>query len=405
MAAKDFLPLDEAYCLLDQALVSWPKTGTETVPTRTAKGRRLAANQYSRLDIPPFDKAAMDGYALLAGDDRQEYRLLGTTAAGTDKVLTLEPGSAVKVMTGAAVPPECGRVIERELVKENGAVIHITGRGASCNICRRGEDIKHGQLVMPRGRRLGAVELANLISCGLEMVEVFKPVSLAVVSTGNELASGLAELKSGQIINSNGPLLTALAEEHGLIVQDEITVGDDLSATEQVLREVLDKADIAVMSGGVSEGEFDYVPRAIKQLGLQLHFNRLAVKPGRPTTFATAPGRILFGLPGNPVAVFLMFHLLVLRAVGHLYGIKLEPRTFRRPLAQRISGATGQRRTYAPARLSSGGTLALVEYHGSAHQAALLAADGFAVLPAAATSLEAGDRIGFMPLLMEWDNA
>jgi molybdopterin molybdotransferase len=147
------------------------------------------------------------------------------------------------------------------------------------------------------------------------------------------------------------------------------------------------------------------VPAAIGRLGMQTHFDRLAVKPGRPTTFATAPGWILLALPGNPVAVFLMFHLLVLRAVAHLYGLEWEPRIVRMPLRSKAKRENGERMEYAPARLVSGGAVELLECHGSGHQAALLEADGFAILPAGTTEYPAGGEVGFMPTGAGWGDA
>jgi len=402
---KPLLPLGEALQLLDQAMAGGPPAGTETVPTREARGRWLAADQHSRLDIPSFDKAAMDGYAVMAGDERDRYRLLGTVAAGNGPELELEAGTAVKVMTGAAVPAGSGLVIQQEYTREEDGYVKVMQRGNAANICRRAEDVQRGQLVLPRGRRLGPVEIANLISCGIGAVEVFKPVSIAVISTGDELVDGAEQLGPGRIINSNGPLLAALAAEHGLQVRREATVPDEPAAIEETLREALTDADLVVLSGGVSVGDFDYVPAAIERLGMQVHFSRLAVKPGRPTTFATAPGWILLALPGNPVAVFLMFHLLVLRAVGHLYGLKWEPRTLRMKLMCETERQNGERTEYAPVRLVDGGTVELLEYHGSAHQAALLNADGFAILPAGAPALPAGSEIEFMPLHTGWADA
>lgn len=403
--AAELTPLAEALRLFDRALAGWPRVGTETVATSEGQGRRLAADQHSRLDIPPFDKAAMDGYAVLAGDERDRYRLVGTTAAGAGTAGQLEAGTAVKVMTGAPVPAGSGCVIQREFTSEEDGFVSVLERGVADNICRRAEDVRRGQLVAERGRRLGALEIANLVSCGIGSVEVYKPVSIAIISTGDELVERIEQLGPGKIINSNGPLLAALAGQYGLEVQREVTIADDPAEIEQALRESLEAADLVVLSGGVSVGDFDYVPAAIERLGMQVHFSRLAVKPGRPTTFATAPGWILLGLPGNPVGVYLMFHLLALRAVGHLYGLSWEPRDFRLKLSQEVTRGNGERLEYVPARLLGDACVELLEYHGSAHQATLLKADGFAILPIGRTEFPAGCEVQFMPLGMGWSNA
>jgi molybdopterin molybdotransferase len=405
MVGNLLLPLAEALRVLDNTLAGYRPVLTEWISTREAGGRRLAVDEQSRLDLPPFDKAAMDGYAVLGGDERDEYKLLGVVAAGTAASFRLVPGTAVKVMTGAPVPDGCGRVIERERARESDGLVWIESRGASVNICWRAEDVQQGQLLLKRGRRLGAVEIATLIACGVNAVKVYKPVTLALISTGAELADGPAGLDDGMIINCNGPLLTALAADHGLAVGLEATIGDDADLTARVLGEALNCADIVVISGGVSEGDYDCVPGAVRSLGMRTHFNRLAVKPGKPTLFASATDGILLGLPGNPVAVYLMFHLLVLRAAGRLCRIELEPRFVEARLLREYSCTAGHRATFLPARLTADGALELLDYHGSAHLSALIDADGFALVPAGVSSLAAGAGVSFMPLGGRWGDA
>jgi molybdopterin molybdotransferase len=387
---------------MESALAGVPLVEHEVVSVRESLGRVLAADLRSRLDIPPFNKAAMDGYAVCANDERDEYKLMDTVAAGSQSSVRLEPGGAIKVMTGAPVPDGSGRVIILEHVEERERTVQVKQHSTSANICLQAEDLHAGDVFLERGKLIGAVELANMVSCGVVDVEVYRRIRLALISTGDELVESPEQLAPGKIINSNGPLLKALATENGFDVVSNVTVGDDLEQTTAAIEQAVDRADIAVLSGGVSAGEFDYVPQAIECLGMCIHFARLAVKPGKPTTFASGEGRILLGLPGNPVAVYLMFHLFVLRAAGYLRGIKQAPRIASVRLASDITRKPGDRLEFVPCRLTEEGLAELLPYHGSAHQAALMRADGLAAIPAEAEELPAGTSIKLLPLRLRW---
>ncbi len=311
--------LEDALAIVEQTLagVALP---TETVASTGALGRTLAGDQASRLDLPPFDKSAMDGYALLADDRRETYRVLETVAAGMAPRVRLTPGTAVKVMTGAPVPEATGRVVKIEDVDLDGQRITVRKHDSETNFCRQGEDVRRGEVVLPAGTRLSPLDIANLIGCGITEVRVFRPVRLAILSTGDEIAQDPAALGPGMIMDTNGPLLDCLARQHCLEVVDRQWVRDDRAATAGAIRRALERADMVVISGGVSVGDFDYVTRAMEDAGLQVRFTAVAIKPGRPTTYASAAGKAVFGLPGNPVSVFLMFHLFVLWTASRLTG-------------------------------------------------------------------------------------
>ena len=406
--------LAEAQQIVDEA-VPRAATAVQTVPVRAAAGRVLLGDQDSRLDLPPFDKSAMDGYAIRAGDERRQYRLLETVAAGQTPRATLEPGTTVKVMTGAPVPPGTGKVVMREFTDEAGDCVHIHRHDGRNNICARGEDVRVGDVIAAAGRTLDAVDVANLVACGVTEVPVAAAVRVAVVSTGDEIVDDPAALAPGKIMNANGPLLAGLARACGLDVVGERSVGDDLPATAAALGESLAAADVVVLSGGVSVGDFDYVPAAFEQVGLHVHFSSVAIKPGRPTVFATRPpqparqteateaaarpaGRIVFGLPGNPVSACLMFHLFVLRAAARLSGAKAAPRQPRLPLARGYRRRNADRMGFVPGRLTDDATIEPLEYHGSAHLLALSRADGFFAVPLNICELAAGEVVSFVPL-------
>ena len=391
------IPFEDALRIVDEALADARLPG-ERMTTRNAEGRVLRSDQVSRLDLPPFDKSAMDGYAVRADDGSEAYRLLETVAAGRMGRRRLEPGTTVKVMTGAPVPAGTGRVIVVEQAREQDGVVRFRVREGPTHIVPRAQDVRRGDLLLKAGTVLGAVEIANLISCGITEIEVSRRPRLAVLPTGDELTDDPEDLLPGRIMNSNGPLLAGLAERYGLETVLETIVPDDPEATVRVLEDALGKADLVAFSGGLSAGDFDYVLAALSQAGLKVHFSRLAVKPGKPTAFATGRGRVVFGLSGNPVAAFLGFHFFVRRAAARMTGARDGLRTLRLPLAAPFRRREGERREHLPACLGHEGRIEAASFHGSAHLAGLLGADGVFVVPRGVTEIPAGEWVEFIPL-------
>ncbi len=404
MGSTSLMPLEEAYSVVD-AQVSSLRVGTEVIPVRTATGRFLATDQASKLDLPPFNKSAMDGYAVMAEDERDAYKVIATIPAGYPCEVDLTPGTAVKVMTGAPVPASAGKVIMVEDTNETDGVVHITQHKQNSNISAKAEDIHIGQVIMQAGTCLDAVAIANLIGCGISEVEVSKPVRVAIISTGDELVDDASEIQVGKIMNTNGPLLAGLAEQYGLVVTNQLQAKDDIDSTKAAILQALGEADMVLLSGGVSAGDYDYVPDVIKGLGLDIHFQQLAVKPGKPTLFATGGGKVLFGLPGNPAAVYLAFHTMVLRAAALLSGTKWALREISLPLAKEYTRRKASRSSFEPACISSDGQVVPCEYHGSAHLAALITADGLMQIPSGVKQVNAGESVGFIPLKLGWRDA
>lgn len=401
--ARQIVTLDEAWAAVDAATASGPQVATMLPPAEAVR-RVLLAEQRSRLDLPPFDKSAMDGYAIRADDQRREYRLLAAVAAGQMPAEPLVAGSAVKVMTGAPVPQGSGLVIKREHTEELGSTVRVLRHGGEPNICLRGEDVRAGDVIFPAGRVLTAADAANLVSCGIVEVPVSEPVRLAIISTGDEIVDDPARIVPGKIMNSNGPILAALAVQWGMEAVRRLHVPDDLAATVAALQESLAVADIVVVSGGVSVGDFDYVLAAMDEAHLTVQFNSVAIKPGRPTVLATPRrgqgnrARVVFGLPGNPLSVFVMFHVFVLRAAAHLRGSPWPLRQIRLPLGRPLSRRKADRLEFFPAALGDDGRVVPVECHGSAHLLALADADGLMQVPIGVRELSAGEAVLFTPL-------
>jgi molybdopterin molybdotransferase len=387
------IPLEEARRIVDRELAG-RSLPTETVPVREAVNRVLAGDARSALDVPPFDRSAVDGYALPEGDKREEFEIAGTLAAGRTLETPLQPGQAIKIMTGAPIPEGTGEVVMLEDTERRGGRVRVLRRGRS-NFCPRGEDLCAGDVILPAGTLLRPVDIANLLACGVTQVKAARRPTLGVLCTGSEIVDDPALLRPGQIMNSNGPLLGALAAQHGLAVTGPWVAEDEPRALERAMYTALETADLVAVSGGVSVGEFDLVPDLLKRAGLTVHFSGVAIKPGMPITFATGPRQIVFGLPGNPVAAYLTFHLFVLRGVSALTGGRYPVRSFRLPLAHVVRRKRAERFEFLPAQLTLDGRVQQIEYHGSGHLAALSAADGFFGVPQEMNELPEGATVEF----------
>jgi molybdopterin molybdotransferase len=391
------IPIEEAWRILDETIMDI-RLETELLPVSMAPGRIVEADQISRLDLPPFDKSAMDGYAILADDDCDEFKLLEVVPAGIIGKEVLVPGTTIKVMTGAAVPGGTDRVVMVENAVENNGKIRFLKTGGSKNICRYGEDVQAGQIVLKAGSKIGPAEIANLVSCGITEVSVYRKLKLAILSTGDEIVNSMYELEPGKIMNSNGPMLEALAVGNGFEVVSSEIVPDSREATITALRNAAGSADIVALSGGVSAGDYDYVIDALNALDFTIHFSRVAVKPGKPVTYASGNGAYVFGLPGNPVSVYLTFHLYLMRAAARLTGSAGFEREIELPLKAEFKRKNAQRRGFYPCIINKNGFLEMAEYHGSAHLGALINTDGFFTVPEGVSLIGTGEKVSFYPL-------
>jgi molybdopterin molybdotransferase len=340
----------------------------------------------------------MDGYAVIAGNERDEYRVIEFVPAGRIGKKPLTAGTAVKVMTGAAVPENAGKVIMVEHVREDGDKIFVVSHSDKSNICLKGEDVRRGDVILRSPAVLGPLEIGNLISVGITQVEVFQRIRVGIISTGDEIVDEPGRLVPGRIMNVNGPMLEALCDEHGLEVVSNSIVPDDAAATKDAIGGLLERSDMILVSGGVSVGDLDFVNEAMTETGLTVHFSRVAVKPGKPMTFASKGSRAVFGMPGNPVSVFVMFHLFVLRAARVMRGLEPEIRHVEFEMGRDYQRRKVERMVYVPCLITAKGMLEAVEYHGPAHLQCLLGSDGFFVMPRGVAKVSAGERVRFISI-------
>jgi gephyrin len=310
-------------------LAQAPRLEAVTVPLAAALGYVLAGDVCASDPLPPFAASMKDGYAVVAADGPGDYSVVGEATAGRAPSFTVTPGAVAYITTGAPLPPGSDAVVmveETESLPSRDGVpyVRINKRApAGADVRPVGFDLAAGEMVLPAGSRLGAVELGLLATVGEAAVTVVRRPRVAVLSTGDELVNVGQPLGPGQIRDSNRPtLLAAVAAAGGEPIDGE-AVADDQAQLESRLWAALRTADIVLTSGGVSMGNLDYVKPLLERAGA-VHFGRLRMKPGKPLTFATVPvdgrTRLVFGLPGNPVSSLVTFYLLAVPAIRKLAG-------------------------------------------------------------------------------------
>ena len=381
----------------------------DKVDLSDACGRYLAADVIADSDLPPFDRSQMDGYALRAGETQNapvRLRIVGESAAGRGWHNEMKAGEAVRIMTGAPLPAGADSVQQVELTKEvEPDLVEIqrpvpVGR----SIVRRGTEVKRGEIVLRSGLQINPAMLATLASFGYSEVQVRRQPRVAVLATGSELVSVAEQPGPDQIRDSNNYSIGGYAELAGAVVERLPLAGDEIELLTRQIAEAAERSDVVITSGGVSMGVYDFTKAALKELGCEVFFERVSLRPGKPTVFARLPnGTLVFGLPGNPVSVSVTFNLFARSALLTMQGAA-EPTMLeeRAVLAKSVKGST-ERESYLPASLRTDekGQLLVeaLKWGGSSDFVAFTRASALLIVPEGVAELEAGTivRVARLP--------
>jgi len=294
------------------------------MPLETAVNSILFLNVFSPINMPPFRQSAMDGYAINLHNDLT-YSLVGEVKAGDSHHPKLKRGEAVRIFTGAAVPDSANAVVMQEKVIVNSKVITIeSSLQEEHNIRQIGEQVKKGELALKKGTKLIPAAIGYLSSLGIEEVWVYESPSIAIVTTGNELAEAGEPLIYGKVYESNSKMLQSALINLGFFNVSIHKIIDDYNSTLSKLNAVIEENDLVIISGGISVGDYDFVGKALKQLQVEEIFYKVNQKPGKPLFFGKKRNALIFALPGNPAAALTCFYMYVLVALQKLIGFETK---------------------------------------------------------------------------------
>ena len=395
------ISIDEALELVFDGLAP---LGPERVPLAQAAGRVAAEPAAAVVDLPPFDRSAMDGYAVRAADTAPgvPLRLAGGVAAGEVAAPTLEAGTAARISTGAAIPPGADAVLQSELAEErDGAVAPTRALAPGTHVRFRGEDLRAGSVLAAAGDVLTLPRISALASAGVGEVAVHRRPRLHLIVTGSELLPLGAPPEPGRIHESNGLMVRLLAEQAGAEVIDHGVIGDDRDATLAAVAEGLE-GDALVVSGGVSVGPHDHVKPAFEASGVDEVFWRVRIKPGKPLWFGRRGDTLVFGLPGNPLSTIVCFSVFIAPALRRLAGERDARPAYEAGRLTAPAQASDGRTEFLTAALRPGADGVLeatpTERQGSHMTGALGESDGFAIAPDDAGELPAGAPVDVLRL-------
>jgi len=385
------ITFEEAYTTMMESVFH---TGKEQVPFSEASGRVLAAPVRSDMDMPPWDKSAVDGFACRRDDLGSDFTVIETVPAGVMPSMKVTAGTCSRIMTGAAIPEGADYVfmLEESEEREDGRV-RFTGKTGRANIARRAEDLYQGQTVLKPGHFIRPQHIAVMAMAGATEVTVSKKPLVGIISTGNELVEPEKTPSGAQIRNSNGWQLLAQVERAGAKGRYYGIARDDIESTSRLLKAALTDNDVVLLSGGVSAGDFDLVPQVIMDAGLKIHFSQVAMQPGKPLTFWTGDRKAVFGLPGNPVSVFVQFEIMVRPFLNKMAGVTEKEPEILMPLATDYSRQRADRRAYIPVIITDNCEVMPVEYHGSAHISSFAGAWGIIAIPKGQSWIQKGEPV------------
>jgi molybdopterin molybdotransferase len=375
-----------------------PPGMAERIGLLDSAGRILSEDVFSDINMPPFNRSAVDGFACRRADIGLVLDVIETIRAGQSPVKAVGPGQCTRIMTGSPVPEgaDCVLMVE-ETEESQDDKIRFVGQQTKTNISCFAEDVREGDRVLEAGTLIRPQHIAIMSAVGHVSPLVATRPTVAIIATGDEIVE--PQLKPGlsQIRNSNGYQLVEQVRKAGAVPQYMGIAADNEQDTLDIIVAALSENDIVLLTGGISMGTYDFVPSVMENAGVSILFRKIALQPGKPTIFGIKEDKRIFGLPGNPVSSFTIFEILVKPLLWKMMGLKEPYRTLRLPIGTDYERRRNDRMQWLPVRILDGKIFPL-EYHGSAHIFSLASADALAAIPLGITKLSAGDLIDARPI-------
>ena len=372
----------------------------ESVGLAQCLNRILAEDIKSDMDMPPFDKSAMDGYACRREDLRETLNVIETIRAGYKPQKTVGKNECAKIMTGSIVPEGADYVVKvenTEATSDNKIRITDNDNNIPANICYQGEDIKRGEFVLRQGALILPQHIAVLVNAGISEVPVYKKPRVSIITTGSELREPGVPLPEGCIRNSNSYQLIGQLQRMA-IEPDYLGIASDTeNSLDLLIKKALSTSDIVLLSGGVSMGDYDLVPAVLAANNVNILFNMVAMQPGKPLTFGTRGKTAIFAFPGNPVSTFFPFEIMAKPFIYKLMGHDYIARTYPLITGVDFNRKRAERKTFIPIRIENGKVFP-VEFHGSAHINSLCDAEGIISFPLGVLEIKKGQTVEVISL-------
>ena len=374
------------------------------VPLEDSANYILAEDIVATYEIPRFNKSPYDGFALrskdtegASGNHRITFTVIDHIGAGSVSEKEVGPFEAVRIMTGAEMPKGADAVVMLEQTVEDKQSFTIRKSfDINENVSLKGEETQIGDIVLNKGQQINPGGIAVLATYGYTHVKVFDKPSIGIIATGSELLEVGDELEPGKIRNSNGPMIVALSQKLSLDVASYQIQEDDLKSSIQVVRDAMSKHDIVITTGGVSVGDFDYLPQIYDAINAKVLFNKIAMRPGSVTTVAVADGKYLFGLSGNPSACFTGFELYVKSAVLHMMGATaIYPQIIQATLMEDLTKANPFTRFVRATATFNGKAMTVVPsgFNKSGAVVAIAHSNAMIMLPGGTRGYQKGDTV------------
>ncbi len=374
----------------------------EEIPVEESIGRILNEDINSKIEMPPFNKSAVDGYAVRSKDINKipvKLNCIGLIQAGQTFKKKVKPGECVKIMTGAPMPDDTDSVVMVEYTKQSENIVEIQKQVKKLgNVCLKGEDILKNTKVLNKGIHLTPSHIAIISCVGKKSVKVIKKSAIAVLNTGGEIVPPGMKLSKNKIYNSNGPMLSALLNADNIPYKFLGIAKDNEKELKTAIHKGLEY-DIFLISGGVSMGDYDIVPDILKKMGIRKKFHNVCMKPGKPLYFGVKNRTLVFGIPGNPVSNFLAYYLFIQPVLKKMMGYKTSKPVFHEGILQKEYRQKTGRKHFVLVKIQKKQNLYHifpVKSHGSADVRALSKADGFMVVDKNIPLLKEKSKVKFI---------